>query len=303
MDRLEAMRIFAAVAEAGSFAAASRRLRVSPPAATRAVAALEARLGIRLLNRTTRRVSLTEPGARFLDTARRVFAELDAAEKSAAGAAAEPVGLLTLTAPLAFGRLYVAPVVSAFLTAHPGVTARLLLVDRVVDLVEEGIDAALRIGALPDSSLQARRLGEVRRQVVAAPEYLRRRGTPRHPRDLAGHDVIAFGGVGGSNEWRFGAGRQRVSVKLAPRLELNDAAAAIALAEHGDGVTRVLSYQAAASLAARRLVAVLERFAPASLPVQLVHPAGRFLPAKTRAFLDFAAPLLRRALGTPGGVA
>lgn len=294
MDRIEAMTVFAAVADAGGFAAAARRLRLSPAAATRAVAALEARLGIRLLNRTTRRLSLTEPGARFLETARRLLAELDAAEKSAAGAAAEPVGQLVVTAPATFGRLHVAPLLGDFLAAHPGVTARLLLVDRVVDLVEEGIDAAVRIGALPDSSLQARKVGEVRRQVVASRAYLRRRGTPRHPRDLASHDIIAFGS-GGGREWKFGAGKERVSVTVAPRLEVNDAAAAIALVERGDGLTRILSYQAAAALAARRLVPVLEPFVPPPFPVQLVHPSGRLLPAKTRAFLDFAAERLRRA--------
>jgi DNA-binding transcriptional LysR family regulator len=295
MDRIEAMTVFAAVADAGGFAAAARRLRLSPAAATRAVAALEARLGIRLLNRTTRRTSLTEPGARFLDSARRVLAELDAAEKSAAGAAAEPVGQLVLTAPVTFGRLHVAPLVGDFLAAHPGVTARLLLVDRVVDLVEEGIDAAVRIGALPDSSLQARKVGAVRRQVVASRAYLRRRGTPRHPRDLAAHEVIVFGS-GGGREWKFGAGRDRIAVTIAPRLEVNDAAAAIALVERGDGLTRILSYQAAAAFAARRLVPVLEPFAPPPLPVQLVHPPGRLLPAKTRAFLDFAALRLRQTL-------
>jgi DNA-binding transcriptional LysR family regulator len=296
MDRIEAMTVFAAVVDAGGFAAAARRLRLSPPAVTRAVAALESRLGVRLLNRTTRRVSLTEPGARFLETARRLLAELDAAEKSAAGAAAEPMGELFLTAPVTFGRLHVTPVVGDFLAAHPGVTARLLLVDRTVGLVEEGVDAAVRIGALPDSSLQARKVGEVRRQVVASRAYLRRRGTPHDPRELAAHDVIAFSGIGSGRDWRFGAGRERLSVTVAPRLEVNDAAAAIALAERGDGLTRVLSYQAAASLAARRLVPVLEAFAPPPLPVQLVHPAGRFLPAKTRAFLDFAAARLRRRL-------
>lgn len=289
------MTVFAAVADAGSFSAAARRLRLSPPAATRAVAALEARLGIRLLHRTTRRISLTEPGARFLETARRLLAELDAAEKSAAGMAAEPVGQLALTAPVTFGRLHVAPLVSDFLAAHPKVTARLLLVDRVVDLVEEGIDAGVRIGELPDSSLQARKVGEVRRQIVAGRAYLRRHGTPRHPRELAAHAIIAFGS-GSDRQWRFGAGKERLSVLVAPRLEVNDAAAALALAERGDGLTRILSYQAAEALAARRLVPVLERFAPPPLPVHLVHPPGRLLPAKTRAFLHFAAERLRQAL-------
>jgi DNA-binding transcriptional LysR family regulator len=296
MDRFEAMTVFAAVADADSFTAAARRLGLSPPAVTRAVAALEARLGIRLLNRTTRRVSLTEAGGRFLEAARRLLAELDAAEKSAAGAAAEPAGQLALTAPVTFGRLHIAPLVSDFLAAHPRVTARLLLIDRVVDLVEEGIDAAVRIGALPDSTLQARKVGEVRRQVVASRAYLRRKGTPRHPRELATHDIVAFGS-GGGREWRFGTGKERISVVVAPRLEVNDAAAAIALAERGDGLTRILSYQAAEALAARRLVPVLERFAPPPLPVQLVHPPGRLVPAKTRAFLDFAAERLRRVLG------
>lgn len=297
MDRLDAIGVFAAVAESGSFSAAARRLEVSASAATRAVAALERRLGVRLLTRTTRRVGLTEAGARFLESARRVLAELESAERSLAGSAAEPAGELSLTAPVTFGRLHVAPLVADFLAAFPRVTARLLLVDRVVDLVEEGIDAAVRIGALPDSSLRALKVGEVRRIVVAAPAYLRRCGVPRHPRELAAHRIIAFGGIGTGRQWRFGAGRERLAVTVAPVLEVNDAAAAIALAERGDGLVRVLSYQAAEALAAGRLVPLLEPFAPPPLPVQLVHPPGRFLPAKTRAFIDFAAPRLRAALG------
>jgi DNA-binding transcriptional LysR family regulator len=294
MDQLQAMTVFAAVAETGSFARAAERLHLSAPAVTRAVAALEAHLGARLLARTTRRVSLTEAGAKFLEATRRILAEIEAAERGAAGATSEPIGHLAITAPVMFGRLHVAPLLSEFLRAHPRLTAQLLLVDRVVDLVEEGLDLAVRIGALPDSTLVARRVGEVRRIVIASPGYIRARGVPMHPRELRQHDLIAFGTA--SREWSFGTGRHRVSVRVRPLLEVNDAAAALALATRGDGLTRVLSYQAVEAITARRLRTVLDRFAPPPLPVQLVHPGGRALPAKTRAFLDFAAPRLERTL-------
>jgi DNA-binding transcriptional LysR family regulator len=293
MDRLEAMRIFAAVAEAESFAAAARRLRLSAPAATRAVAALEERLGTRLLNRTTRIVRVTEAGARYLADCKRILAEVDEAESSAAGAHAEPRGELSVTAPVMFGRLHVAPVLFAFLDRHPGVVGRALLLDRVVDIIEEGIDVAVRIAHLADSSLTAVRVGAVRRVVCAAPGYLARRGAPATPADIAAHDVIAFAQTAAREEWTFGAGAQTATVSPPVRLVANTADVALAAAIAERGLTRVLSYQAAADIAAGRLAAVLAEFEPPPIPVHLVHAAGRRVSAKVRAFIDFAAERLR----------
>jgi DNA-binding transcriptional LysR family regulator len=293
VDRLDMMRAFVAVAEAEGFAAAARRIGLSAPAATRAVAALEQRLGTRLLNRTTRIVRLTEAGARYLADCKRILAEIDEAEASAAGAHAEPRGDLAVTAPVMFGRLHVAPVVLAFLDRYPGVVARTLLLDRVVDIIEEGIDVAVRIAHLADSSLTAVRVGAVRRVVCAAPAYLARRGVPAAPADIAAHDVIAFAQSGAREEWTFGAGAGSVSISPPARLVANTADVALAAAVAGRGLTRVLSYQAAAEVAAGRLAIVLAAFEPPPVPVHLVHAAGRRASAKLRAFVDFAAERLR----------
>lgn len=297
MDRVHELEVFVGVAEAGSFTRAAARLRISPPAATRAIASLEERLGARLLNRTTRSLSLTESGLRFLESAKRLLAELEAAERAAAGERAAPSGHLAVTAPVTFGRSVLAPVASAFLRAHPDVTASLTLVDRVVNLVEEGFDVAVRIGRLPDSTLVARRVGEVQHVLVASPGYLRERGAPASPAELEGHAVIAFTGLMPNREWRFVDGGAAGRVALRPRLELNDAIAAIAAAEAGDGITLALSYMVADRIADRRLVPVLQRCAPPPVPVQLVYPQARLVASKVRAFADFAAPRLRDLLG------
>lgn len=293
MDRLDSLRVFVAVAEDSGFAAAARRLGLSPPAVTRAVAALEARIGARLLHRTTRIVRPTEAGQRFLVDARRILAELEEAEASAAGAQSEPRGTLTLTAPVLFGRLHVAPLVFAFRRAHPQVAVRLLLIDRVVDLLEEGVDLALRIADLPDSSLSALRVGSLRRQVVGSPDYLARRGRPSRPDDLAEHEAIAFAAGGAPRDWTFGSGPTRRTVRPRASLFVNNADVAVAAALDGLGLTRVLSYQVAAELADGRLEAVLEDFRTPDIPVHLVHPEGRRASARLRAFLDFAVPRLR----------
>src|SRR5690349_3201169 len=209
MDRLETMRVFAAVADGRGFAPAARRLGLSPPAVTRAVAALEERLGARLLHRTTRVVRLTEAGERFLADCKRILGEVDEAEAAAAGSHAEPRGQLVVTAPLMFGRLHVAPIVLDFLRRHPQVAVRTLFLDRVTDMIDAGIDVAIRIGALPDSSLVATRVGTMRRVVCASPAYLRIHGTPRVPADLAGHEAIAFVGTSSHPEWAFGPGDGR----------------------------------------------------------------------------------------------
>lgn len=290
------MEVFSAVADAGSLAGAAKRLRLSPAAVTRAIASLEDHLGVRLFNRTTRSLSLTEAGSRFLDSTRRLLGALEEAEETAAGATATPSGHLTLTASVALGRACVAPLVYDFLQAEPRVTVSLLLHDRVVNLVEEGIDVAVRIAHLPDSTLVARRVGEVRRLLVGSPAYLADRGTPAVPEDLKHHDVIAFTGLLPGREWRFVDEGRDASIGLAPRVEVNDAAAAIAGAECGRGITIALSYMVAGAIAEGRLVPVLGRFTPPAVPVHLVYPQTRSMAAKVRAFLDFAAPRLQAAL-------
>lgn len=298
MDRLRLMEVFIAVNEAGSFAAAAVRLRMSPPAVTRAVSALEERLGARLLNRTTRRLSLTETGARYLESARRLLAEFEAAERAAVGEAAMPSGQLAVAASVTFGRMHVAPVLAEFLRAEPRVSASLLVADRLVNLVEEGIDVAVRIGALPNSSLVARRVGETRQLLVASPSYLARRGEPARPEDLRLHDIIAFTGLMPGREWRHVREDGRAdSIALAPRLAVNDAAAALAAAERGEGITLALCYMAAPLLHAGRLAKLLERFTLPAVPIQLVYPQARLLAPKIRAFIDFAAPRLKERLG------
>ena len=301
MDRLHVMEVFAAVAEAGSFAGAARRLRLSPAAVTRAVAALEDRLGVRLVNRTTRSLSLTEPGQGYLAAVRRTLADLEEAERLAAGTSGVPQGHLRLTAPVTFGRMHLMPVLADFLDAQPQLTASLTLLDRVANLIEEGFDVAVRIARLPDSTMVARRIGEVRRLLVAAPAYLAQRGTPRAPEDLLGHAVVAFEGMFPGGGWRFERDGRGETVALAPRLAVNDAAAAIAAAERGQGITGVLSYMAAPQLAAGTLVPVLADLAPPPVPVQILYPQSRLVAPKVRAFVDFAAPRLARALAPAAG--
>ncbi len=300
MDRLQAIEAFCAVVDAGSFAKAANRLRLSPPAVTRAVSALEERVGARLLNRTTRSLSLTAAGIHFLESARRILAELDLAEQAAASEAVQPSGHLTLTAPVTFGRLHVTPVLLDFLREHPRVTASLILLDRVVSLAEEGIDAAIRIAELLDSPLVARRLGEVQLILAASPAYLAARGTPAKIADLKRHDTIASTGGGFSREWRFRDGKRTLSVSVSPRLQVNDTAAAVAGALRGDGITRGLSYMLAPLLADGKLRPVLDHLAPPPVPVQIVFQESRLMPAKLRAFIDFAAPRLSHALAEVG---
>lgn len=296
MDRLHEMEVFVAVADAGSFAKAGKRLRISPPAVTRAVSSLEERLGTRLFNRTTRSLSLTQAGLRFLEGAKRLLAEIDAAEREAVGESAMPAGHLTVTASVTFGRSAIAPVMSAFLRGHPRVTGSLMLIDRIVNLVEEAIDVAARIGQLPDSSLVARRVGEVQRILVASPDYLAKRGEPGSPADLKLHSIIAFSGLMPNREWRFVDGTTTAHVALQPRFEINDATAAIDAAEAGDGITIALSYMVAKKIAEGRLMPVLGRYAPPPVPVQLVYPQSRLVAPKVRAFVDFAGPRLKDVL-------
>lgn len=294
MDRLDSMTMFVAVADAGSFAGAARRLGVSPPVVTRAVAALEDRLGVRLLTRTTRLVRLTDAGGRYLEDCRRILADLDEADESAAGVNAAPRGLLSLTAPVLFGRLYVLPVVGAYLRRYPEVHVNAMFLDRIVNLVDEGLDVAIRIGELPDSSLQAVKVGQVRQVVCAAPDYLADRGTPMHPAELKRHTVIAATGITPTADWKFTDGGIAISVKVTPRLNVNTNDGAIAAASAGLGLTRVLSYQAAPQLSSGALQIVLADYEPPPLPIHVVHREGRRPSAKARAFVDLIVEQLRQ---------
>lgn len=297
MDRLQAMTTFVAVVDSGGFASAARKLNLSPPVVTRAVAELEARLGLRLLTRTTRVVRVTDAGARFAEDCRRILAEIDEAETTATGTHTAPRGTLTLTAPVLFGQLYVTPVLVSYLQQFPEVDAQCLFLDRMVNVVEEGVDVAVRIGELPDSSLQAVRVGRVRRVLVASPAYLQERGLPRRPEDLSDHAIVSAAGVDPVSEWRFNdAGTphvQRLHARM--RTTTNDSAIAAALA--GLGIARLLSYQVAAQVRSGVLQAVLEDFESAPLPVHVVHHEGRRVTQKVRAFVDLAVERLR---GDPG---
>lgn len=292
MDRYHAMQVFVRIADTGGFAEAARQLHMSPPAVTRAVAALEDIIGARLLTRTTRSVKLTEAGHRYVEDCRRILADIKDAEASAAGSFARPTGVLTVTASVMFGQLYVLPVVTEFLDEFPEVTGRMLFLDRVTNLVDEGIDVGIRIGNLPDSSMSAIKVGTVRRVICGSPAYFERCGTPNHPADLAQHRIIMPTGAWTSLEWQFGPdGKTTTHVK--PLLYTNSNEAAITAARSGWGLTRVLSYQVAPDLAEGRLTTTLENFEQGKLPIHIVHPEGRNASAKVRSFVDFLAVRLR----------
>jgi DNA-binding transcriptional LysR family regulator len=286
MDRIDAMQAFVAVADLHGFAPAARKLRLSPSAITRLIAALEDRLGARLLQRTTRSVTLTDAGARYLERARRILADVEEAELAAEGERTRPSGRLVVTAPVGFGRLHVSPVMSAYLKRYPDVSAELRLEDRVVGLVEDGIDLAVRIGHLADSSLVARHVGEMRRIVVASPAYLKRHGEPKTPEAIASHQTIQFGATAITAEWRFAADGREFRLNIAPRFSTNSADAAIRHAEEGGGLTRVLAYQAADAVKRGRLKIVLQKFEQPALPIHIVYPTSRLLSAKVRSFID-----------------
>lgn len=286
MDRLDEFAIFVRIVEEGSLARAALRLRRSAPAVTRALAALEDRIGVRLIDRTTRRLAPTEAGRALYERARAVVADYEAA---AAGAREAPVrGLLRITAPVQFGRRHVAPLAARFLDRHDGVEIELMLNDRNVDLIEEGIDVAVRIGVLADSSLVARPVGHVWRQWVASPAYVAGHGTPREPADLARHEAL-LGTSRGAMEWTFGGRRRGAPAHLAGRLRVDDVETRLCLAREGRGIAQFLSYQVAEDLAAGRLVRLLHRFEPQPLPVQLVTKGRAHRAPKIDAFVDFAA--------------
>ena len=290
MDRLDELAVLVAVVEQGSLVGAARRLRRSPPAVTRALSALERRVGARLIERTTRRLSPTEAGRALAEDSR---ALLSAYDEAVAEISPAPVrGLLRVTAPVQFGKRHVAPLVTAFLQRFPQTQVELVLNDRYLDLIDEALDVAIRIGALSDSSLLVRRVGEVRRMVVASPDYLALRGTPAKPAELAAHDTIfSTSTTSELMEWRFGS-HGRTAVRLAPRLLVNDVDARLAAARAGQGIVRVLSYQVSEDLAAGKLVRLLRAYEPPPLPVQLVAASRVHMLPKIRAFLDLAAEQL-----------
>src|SRR5262245_18910391 len=292
MDRLDELAVLVAITDHGSLAAAARRLRRSAPVITRTLAALEDRVGARLIERTTRKLSLTEAGRALADRARTLLNEYESAVGGVADTPAR--GLLRVTAPLQFGRRHVAPLVTRFLAAFPEIQVELVLNDRNLDLIEEELDVAVRIGPLSDSSLLARRVGDVKRVVVASPDYLARRGTPVKPVDLSAHETI-FGTLGsGAFEWRFGSPKRPTVARLSPRLLVNEVEAQLIAVRAGRGITRVLSYQVADDLSARRLTRLLEQYEPPPLPVQLVARSGTHMAPKIRAFLDHSAAALSK---------
>ncbi|MFJ7797289.1 LysR family transcriptional regulator [Pseudomonas sp. NPDC096950] len=299
MDRFQEMQVFAAVAQAQGFSAAARRLGMSAASVTRAVAALEKRIGTLLLTRTTRSVYLSEAGQRYLEDCRRILAEVQEAEDSAAGSHAQPRGQLTITAPVLFGELFVTPLMVGYLDQFPEVTINGLLVDRVVSMVEEGIDVAVRIGELPDSNQHAIRVGEVRRVICASPTYLNAHGRPRHPEELSGAPVVATSSIGQLRNWPFLDKGQPLSVRPEPRLVVTANQAAITAASLGLGFTRVLSYQVSSKVAAGELEIVLADFELPPLPIHVVYQGGRKAPARIRSFVDFMVKALREhpALG------
>ncbi|RWA71656.1 MAG: LysR family transcriptional regulator [Mesorhizobium sp.] len=296
MDRLDAMSLFVATVEAGSLSAAARRAGMPLATVSRKLSELEKHLKTRLLNRSTRRLTLTDAGQSYLAACRRILGEVSEAERTAAGEYSSPTGELVITAPVVFGRLHVLPVVTAFLAAYPEVAIRLTLSDRITQLVEEHIDLAVRIGELPDSAMVAMRVGAIRRIVCASPAYLAEHGTPAQPQDLIDHTSITFEGLASPATWSFLTGRSETAVPVRSRLQVNTAEAAIDAAIAGVGLTRVLSYQADAAVRAGTLRVVLEPFEPPPWPVSLVHAGRVLLPVKLRAFLDFAAPRLKERL-------
>ena len=286
MDRIDAMHAFVAVADLQGFAPAARKLGLSPSGVTRLIAALEERLGARLLQRTTRSVTLTDVGARYLERARRILADVEEAERSAQAERTQPSGRLVVSAPIGFGRIHVSPVMSAYLRRFPEVSGDLRLSDQMINLVEDGVDLAVRIGHLADSSVVARHVGEMRRIVVASKDYLAQRGEPKTPAAIASHDTIQFSAASASPDWHFVEQGCEVRVPSVPRFTTNSADAAIQYAEQGGGLTRVLAYQAAASIKGGRLRIVLADYEQPPVPIHIVYPTSRLLSAKVRTFVD-----------------
>lgn len=290
MDRYTELQVFVSVAECEGFAAGARKLGISPPVATRAIADLEARLGIKLLTRSTRHVRLTDAGRRYWDDAKRILLDIAEADEAAAGINGEPSGHLAVTAPVLFGKMFVLPGVIDFLNRYPRMEVNALFLDRVVNLLEEGLDVGIRIGELADSSMRAIRVGSVHRVVCASPDYLARMGTPQHPNELPKHTIITANGLNASTDWKFSDG---INIRVKPRLSFatNDAAMEATIA--GFGITRLLSYQIAPQLADGRLKVLLADFEQTKIPIHVIHREGRYASAKIRSFVDLMVERLR----------
>lgn len=296
MDRFISMQVFCAVADNGGFAAAARKMNMSAPAVTRSIALLEERLGTRLFVRTTRSVRLTESGERYLLDCRRILLDVEEAEEAAIGSHAAPRGDLHVTAPLLFGRMYVAPILGAFLDSYPLVNATTMFVDRVVNMMEEGMDIAVRIGNLPDSSLSAIRVGMVRPVVFASSEYLAKNKIPQHPKDLLDHRIIQPLTWGSDPNWSFKNKGNDISVRVEPRFRMNSNDAIIEMVERGWGISRLLSYQVGPGLKEGRVKTVLSDFELDPIPVHILHQEGRMVSAKVRSCVDFLVEHLRADL-------
>ncbi|MYM66707.1 LysR family transcriptional regulator [Pseudoduganella sp. FT55W] len=293
MDQIHLMNVFVAVGEEDSFAGAARRLDLSPAAVTRAISGLEEQLGVKLLLRTTRNVRLTEAGRRYLDDSRHILASIAEANEAAAGINSTPKGNLSVTASVLFGKAFVMPCIVNFLKEYPEVEVSAYFLDRVVNLVEEGMDVAVRIGHLPDSSLKALRVGQVRRVLCASPEYLARHGVPQHPADLLRHTIIAASGISPRVEWKFGVLDDPTMVRMRPRLTVTSNDAAIDAVVGGLGVSRLLSYQVAEQVRDGRLHIILADYEEAPLPVHVLHRESKFGSSKVRKFIDMLADYLR----------
>lgn len=296
MDRIDAMQAFITALNEGSLAAAGRRLNRSPAAMTRAVATLESHVGVQLLQRTTRSIRLTEAGEQYAVACRRFLNDYEEANLLAAGVRTAPRGLLTITAPIVAGTRILRPILNNFLQSQPAVQARLLLLDRAANLVDEGIDVGLRIAHLPDSNLIAKKVGEVRQVVCAAPGYLAHKPAIKTPSDLVGHEAIVLSQLGREDTWRFAPAEdkgQTHQVRIDLRFSVNTVEAALGAAIDGHGIARVLSYQVEREVRAGQLILLLQDYEPAPLPVHLIAPEGRLAVAKVRAFVDFAMPILK----------
>ena len=290
MDRYTELQVFVGVAECEGFAAGARKLGVSPPVATRAVADLEARLGIKLLTRSTRHVRLTDAGKRYLDDAKRILTDIAEADEAATGINGDPSGHIAVTAPVLFGKMFVLPGVIEFLNRYPRMEVNALFLDRVVNLLEEGLDVGIRIGELADSSMRAIRVGAVHRVVCASPNYLKRAGTPQHPDELPQHTIVTANGLNASTEWKFS---DSINIRVKPRLSFATNDAAMEAAISGFGITRLLSYQIAPQLADGRLKVLLENFEQTKIPIHVIHREGRYASAKIRSFVDLMVERLR----------
>jgi DNA-binding transcriptional LysR family regulator len=293
MDRLETMSIFVAAVEEGSLSAAARQLGIPLTTVSRSVSDLEAHLKTRLLHRSSRKLILTDAGRSYVTACKQILEYVREAERGASGEYSAPRGNLNITAPIVFGRLHIVPIVAEFLRAYPDIDIRMMLADGVANLLEERTDLAIRIAALPDSSLLASRVGSIRRVVCGSPAYFAERGIPTEPNDVSTHDCITRDGQSFENSWTFNAGKSSIAIPIHARFIVNTAEAAIDAAIAGTGVTRVLSYQIVDAVRSGQLVPVLENFEPEPMPVSLVYAAQGLLPLKLRAFIDFATPRLK----------